>query len=215
VFTHISARVPGPEHHFLINPYGWMFEEMTASCLVKVDHNGKKVMDSPYDINPAGFTIHSAIHAAREDAMCVMHTHSINGVAVSAQKGGLLPLSQTALIVMASLGYHDYEGIALYEEEKPRLCADLGEKMNLMLRNHGLLTIGRNCADAFLRMYMMEAACMIQVRAQSGAPLNPVPDSILPNIPEQVKAVTYGKFGLLAWPGLLRKLDRRNPGYRD
>ncbi|HKY91111.1 MAG TPA: class II aldolase/adducin family protein [Nevskiaceae bacterium] len=215
VFTHISARVPGPEHHFLINPYGWMFEEMTASCLVKVDLDGQKVMESPYDINPAGFTIHSAIHAARPDAMCVMHTHSINGVAVSAQQGGLLPLSQTALIVMASLAYHDYEGIALYEDEKPRLCADLGDKMNLMLRNHGLLTLGRNCADAFLRMYMMEAACMIQVRAQAGAPMNPVSESILPNIPEQVRAVTYGKFGLLAWPGLLRKLDRRNPGYRD
>jgi ribulose-5-phosphate 4-epimerase/fuculose-1-phosphate aldolase len=215
VFTHISARIPGPEHHFLINPYGWMFEEMTASCLVKVDLDGQKVMDSPYDINPAGFTIHSAIHAARPDAMCVMHTHSINGVAVSAQKSGLLPLSQTSLIVMASLAYHDYEGIALYEDEKPRLCADLGDRMNLMLRNHGLLTIGRNCADAFMRMYMMEAACMIQVRAQAGAPLSPVPDSILPNIPQQVQAVTYGKFGLLAWPGLLRKLDRRNPGYRD
>lgn len=215
VFTHISARIPGPEHHFLINPYGWMFEEMTASCLVKVDLDGNKVDDSPHDVNPAGFTIHSAIHAARPDAQCVMHTHSINGVAVSAQKAGLLPLSQTSIIVMASIAYHDYEGIALYEDEKPRLCADLGDKMNLMLRNHGLLTIGRNCADAFMRMYMMEAACMIQVRAQAGGELRGIPDSILANIPEQTVAVTRGKFGMLAWPGLLRKLDRKNPGYRD
>src|SRR5882672_7500214 len=134
IFTHISARLPGPEHHFLINPYGMTFDEITASSLVKIDLEGNKVMASPYEINPAGFTIHSALHAARPDAQCVMHTHSINGVAVSAQKGGLLPLSQTALIVMSSLAYHDYEGIALYEDEKPRLCADVGDKMNLMLR---------------------------------------------------------------------------------
>ncbi|MGQ0619417.1 MAG: class II aldolase/adducin family protein [Panacagrimonas sp.] len=216
VFTHISARVPGPEHHFLINPYGWMFEEITASSLVKIDLSGAKVMDSPHDINPAGFTIHSAIHEAREDAQCVMHTHSINGVAVSAQKGGLLPLSQTAIIAGASLAYHDYEGIALYEHEKPRLVADMGTRMSMMLRNHGLLTLGKNCADAFMRMYFLEAACMIQVRAQaSGGEMHSVPRSVLDNIDEQIEMVTRGQFGLLAWPGLLRKLDRRNPGYRD
>lgn len=216
VFTHISARLPGPEHHFLINPYGWMFDEITASSLVKIDINGKKVMDSPYDINPAGFTIHSAIHAAREDAICVMHTHSINGVAVSALKDGLLPLSQTSIIAGYSLAYHDYEGIALYEDEKPRLVADLGDKLALMLRNHGLLTVGRNCADAFLRMYLLEAACMIQVRALAGSrELHAVPQSILDNIEEQLVAVTRGQGGLLAWPGLLRRLDRRNPGYQE
>ena len=142
VFTHISARIPGPEHHFLINPYGMMFEEITASSLVKVDLNGNKVSDSPYPVNPAGFTIHSAVHAAREDAQCVMHTHSINGVAVSAQREGVLPISQQSLFVLASLGYHHYEGVALNEEEKPRLVADLGTNNFLMLRNHGLLTVG-------------------------------------------------------------------------
>src|SRR5713226_810491 len=121
IFTHISARVPGPEHHFLINPYGEMFDEITASSLVKVDLDGKKVMDSTYDINPAGFTIHSAVHAAREDALCVMHLHTDFGIAVSAQKGGLLPLSQQSLFALASISYHDYEGVALDEEEKPRL----------------------------------------------------------------------------------------------
>lgn len=216
VFTHISARLPGADHHFLINPYGWMFEEITASSLVKIDLQGRKVMDSPYDINPAGFTIHSAIHAAREEVVCAMHTHSINGVAVSAQKEGLLPLSQTAVIAGASLAYHDYEGIALYEDEKPRLVADLGTKWTMLLRNHGLLTLGKNCADAFMRMYFLEAACMIQVRAQAGGgELHKVGQGILDNIDEQMEMVTRGQFGLLAWPGLLRKLDRRNPGYRE
>jgi ribulose-5-phosphate 4-epimerase/fuculose-1-phosphate aldolase len=216
VFTHISARLPGPDHHFLINPYGWMFDEITASSLVKIDLDGRKVVDSPHDINPAGFTIHSAIHAAREDVVCVMHTHSINGVAVSAQKGGLLPLSQTSLIAGASLAYHDYEGIALYEDEKPRLVADLGSKMSLMLRNHGMLTLGKNCADAFLRMYTLEAACMIQVRAQAGGgELRLIPQQILDGIDEQMNMVTRGQYGMLAWPGLLRRLDRRNPGYAE
>lgn len=167
VFTHISARVPGPEHHFLINPYGMMFDEITASSLVKVDLDGRKVSESPYEINPAGFTIHSAVHAARDDAQCVIHTHSINGVAVSAQEGGLLPLSQQSLGVLASLGYHDYEGIALNEGEKARLVRDLGNNTNLMLRNHGLLTVGATPADAFVAMYFFEAACMIQVRARA------------------------------------------------
>lgn len=216
VFTHISARLPGADHHFLINPYGWMFEEITASSLVKVDLQGCKLMDSAYDINPAGFTIHSAIHAAREDVVCVMHTHSINGVAVSAQKDGLLALSQTSIIAGASLGYHDYEGVALQEDEKPRLVADLGSKTSLMLRNHGLLTVGKNCADAFLRMYMLEAACMIQVRALAGGgELSYVPQKVLDTIHEQVDMVTRGQFGMLAWPGLLRRLDRRNPGYAE
>ena len=139
VFTHISARVPGEPGHFLINPYGMLFEEVTASSLVKIDQNGEKVMDSPYPVNPAGFTIHSAIHAAREDAHCVMHTHSLNGVAVSTQREGLLPISQQSTLVLAALGYHDYEGIALNEDEKPRLVADLADNTFLMLRNHGPL----------------------------------------------------------------------------
>ncbi len=216
VFTHISARIPGPEHHFLINPYGMLFDEITASSLVKIDLSGNKVAESPYEINPAGFTIHSAIHAAREDAMCVMHTHSLNGVAVSAQKGGLLPISQQAVVVLASLGYHDYEGIALNEDEKPRLVRDLGDRMSLMLRNHGLLTVGATPADGFLAMYVMEAACTIQVRAQAGGgELIPVAKPILDGIKAAAAQVTRGLGGQLAWPGLLRKLDRIDPSYRD
>src|SRR5215468_12423809 len=167
VFTHLSARVPGPEHHFLINPYGMLFGEITASSLVKVDLQGKKVMESPYEINPAGFTIHSAIHAGREDAKSVLHIHSLNGIAVSAQKAGVLPISQQATFVLASLAYHDYEGLALNEDEKPRLVRDLGNKNFFMLRNHGLLTVADNIPDAFLFMYLFEAACTIQVRAQT------------------------------------------------
>lgn len=216
IFTHVSARVPGPEHHFLINPYGMMFEEITASSLVKVDLQGNKVMDSPYEINPAGFTIHSAIHAAREDALCVMHTHSLNGVAVSAQKGGLLPISQQSTIILASLGYHDYEGIALRDDEKPRLVKDLGDNNFLMLRNHGLLTVGGSPADAFLAMYLFEAACMIQVRAQAGGgELIQVHPDIVAGVKSMVQLVLRGMGSALAWPGLLRKLDRRNPGYAD
>ena len=217
VFTHISARVPGPEHHFLINPYGMMFEEITASSLVKVDIHGNIVMDTPYPINPAGFTIHSAIHAAREDAKCVLHVHSINGVAVSAQKNGLLPLSQHSIFVLASLAYHDYEGVALNEDEKPRLVADMGDKTYLMLRNHGLLTVGESISDAFLAMYFFEASCMIQLRAQAGGgELIPIDPRIIGGAKAAAKQVTQGKgAGALAWPGLLRKLDRIDPSYRE
>ncbi|MGB4343889.1 MAG: class II aldolase/adducin family protein [Moraxellaceae bacterium] len=214
VFTHISVRLPGPDHHFLINPYGFLFEEITASSLVKIDLQGNKVGDSPYMVNPAGFTIHSAVHAAREDALCVMHTHSINGVAVSAQKNGLLPLSQQSLFVLSSLGYHDYEGVALNEAEKPRLVRDLGNNNFLMLRNHGLLTVGATVADAFLSMYLFEASCMVQVRAQAGGgELVPVPQQIVDGIQAQAAAVTKGLGGALVWPGLLRRLQRRNPGH--
>lgn len=214
VFTHISVRLPGPEHHFLINPYGMLFDEITASSLVKIDLAGNKVDDSPWPVNPAGFTIHSAVHAAREEARCVMHTHSINGVAVSAQQGGVLPLSQQSLFVLSSLGYHDYEGVALNPDEKPRLVRDLGANNFLMLRNHGLLTVGASVADAFLYMYLFEAACMIQVRAQSGGgALVPVPQAIVDGIQAQAAMVTRGLGGQLAWPGLLRRLDRRLPGY--
>ncbi len=216
VFTHISARVPGSDHHFLINPYGWLFEEITASSLVKVDLEGRKVMDSPNDINPAGFTIHSAVHAAREDAQCVLHIHSLHGVAISAQKEGVLPISQQSLFVMSSLAYHDYEGVALNEEEKPRLVSDLGSKNFLMLRNHGLLTVGPTIADAFLFMYLFEASCRIQVMAQSGGKeLIPVPAPILAGIQAQATQVTKGLGGALAWPGLLRRLDRADPSFRD
>src|SRR5579862_3948033 len=214
VFTHVSARVPGPEHHFLINPYGMMFEEITASSLVKIDLGGRKIMDSPHEINPAGFTIHSCIHAAREDIACVMHIHSLNGVAVAAQKQGLLPISQQSLFVLSSLAYHDYEGVALRAEEQPRLVHDLGGNTFLMLRNHGLLTAAASMADAFLAMYVFEAACTIQVRAQSGGgELVPIAAPILSGIRAAAAQVTRGMGGALAWPGLLRRLDRLNPGY--
>ena len=216
VFTHISARVPGPEHHFLINPYGMMLEEITASSLVKVDLDGKIVMDSDYSINPAGFTIHSAVHAAREDALCVMHLHTEYGIAVSAQEKGLQPISQQSLFVLASLGYHDYEGLALNDEEKPRLVADLGKKTFLILRNHGLLTVGPTVADAFLSMFLLERACRIQILAQSGGGnLVPINEKIFAQIPAQEQIVTQGGGGRLVWPGLLRKLDRMNADFRD
>jgi ribulose-5-phosphate 4-epimerase/fuculose-1-phosphate aldolase len=215
IFTHLSARIPGPEHHFLLNPYGMLFDEVTASSLVKIDLNGNKVMDSPYYINPAGFTIHSAVHAAREDALCVIHLHTRFGIAVSAQKSGLLPLSQQAVVCLASLAYHDYEGIALDEEEKPRLVADFGDKVFLILRNHGLLTVGKTPADAFLAMFNLERACEIQVLAQSSPELHPVASSVLQKVGMQLRAATMGLGGQLAWPGLLRKLDRIDPSYRD
>src|SRR6195952_1331877 len=139
VFTHISARVPGSHDEFLINPYGLMFDEITASSLVKIDLAGNKLDDSPYPVNPAGFTIHSAIHSARHDAQCVMHVHTLNGIAVSAQKAGVLPLSQQSIFVLSNLSYHDYEGVALRDDEKPRLVSDMGKKNYLMLRNHGFL----------------------------------------------------------------------------
>jgi ribulose-5-phosphate 4-epimerase/fuculose-1-phosphate aldolase len=216
VFTHVSARVPGPEHHFLINPYGMMFDEISASSLVKIDLHGEKVLPSPFEINPAGFTIHSCIHAAREDVDCVVHIHSLNGIAVSAQTPGLLPISQQSLFVLSSLAYHDYEGVALNADEQPRLVRDLGDKVYLMLRNHGLLTVGATIADAFLSMYIFEAACTIQVRAQSGGgELTSIAAPILQGIRAAAAQVTRGLGGALVWPGLLRKLDRSNPGYQE
>lgn len=215
IFTHISARIPGPEHHFLINPYGMFFEEITASSLLKVDLEGRKIMPSPYEINPAGFVIHGAIHAAREDAKCVLHTHTVDGVAVSAQKQGLLPVSQQSIFPLASLAYHDYEGVALRDEEKPRLVRDLGDKNFLMLRNHGLLTVGETIPDAFLFMYAFEAACAIQLRAQGSPELIPIDGRIVAGAQAQLKQVTRGAGSAIVWPGLLRKLDRLDPSFRN
>jgi ribulose-5-phosphate 4-epimerase/fuculose-1-phosphate aldolase len=215
VFTHISARIPGPEHQFLINPYGLMFDEITASSLVKVDQECRKLSDSPFPVNPAGFVIHSAIHQVRDDAGCVLHTHSRAGVAVSAQKCGVLPVSQQSTLVLTSLAYHDYEGVALRDDEKPRLQADLGGASFLMLRNHGLLTVGRTIPDAFLNMYFFENTCRIQIDAQAGGDLVQVNPAILQGMVEVVKTATAGMGAALAWPALLRKLDRSDPGYRN
>ncbi len=216
IFTHISARIPGPEHHFLINPYGMLFEEITASSLVKVDLEGNIVEASDYFINPAGFTIHSALHDAREDAMFVIHLHTDQGVAVSAQKDGVLPISQTAMIALHDLAYHDYEGIALNLDERERIVADVGAKSSLMLRNHGTLTMGRTAGGAWQRMFFLERACKMQVMAQAGGELVMCPD----DVQDVVKSQSPGD-GMenlaerLTWPALLRKLRRTCPDFED
>ena len=215
VFTHVSARIPGPDHHFLINPYGLMFDEITASSLVKVDLQCNKVIDSPFPVNPAGFVIHSAIHEARDDAQCVLHTHTRAGIAVSAQKCGILPISQQSTFVLGSLAYHAYEGVALRDDEKTRLQADLGQANFLMLRNHGLLVCGTSIADAFVNMYTFENTCRIQLDAQAGGELITVDPRILDGVAQAVKAVTRGGAGALVWPALLRKLDRLDASYKD
>ncbi|WP_434701590.1 class II aldolase/adducin family protein [Pseudomonas sp. D1-36] len=218
IFTHVSAKVPGTEE-FLINPYGLMFQEITASNLVKIDQAGNKLMDSPYEINPAGYTIHSAIHEVRHDVACVLHTHTAAGVAVSAQKQGVLPISQQSLFVLSSLAYHPYEGVALNPEEKVRLQADLGENNFLMLHNHGLLTCGGTIADTFLMMFIFQRACEIQVLAQTGgAELIAIEPQVLAGARAMVAGVTksaQGMGGALAWPALLRKLDLQDPSYKS
>ncbi len=214
IFTHISARVPDSDHHFLVNPYGMLFEEITASSLVKVDLAGEKILDSPFDVNPAGFVIHSAIHEAREDAHCVMHLHTNEGIAVSIQKDGLLPISQTSLFAVADMSYHDYEGVALNDDEKPRLVADLGASHFMILRNHGTLTVGTTVGEAFLAMYILQRACEIQVLAQGGDELVGVPQPIVDAIGGQMTDVTLGQGGALAWPAMLRKLDRIDSSFR-
>ena len=217
IFTHLSVRVPGPEHHFLINPYNLMFEEITASSLVKIDVAGKPVIETPYITNAAGFCIHSAIHMARDDAQAVIHLHTPAGQAVAAQADGLRPITQTAMAIRGEVAYHDFEGIATDLEERERLVADLGTKDAMILRNHGTLTVGVTMAQAFIKMYFLERACEAQVMALSAGPegLNNPPQGT----PE--KTAGQGKAGLgmvadrLAWPALLRKLDRIDPGFRN
>lgn len=214
VFTHISARIPGPEHQFLINPYGLMFDEITASSLVKVDQQCNKLIESPFPVNPAGFVIHSAVHEVREDAGCVLHTHTRAGVAVSAQQAGVLPISQQSTFVLGSLAYHTYEGVAFRDDEKPRLQADLGQANFLMLRNHGLLTVGRTIADAFLSMYTFESTCQIQIGAQAGGALTQVDPRIVQGVAEAMRVQTSGLGGAFVWPALIRKLDRMDTSYQ-
>ena len=219
VFTHISARLPDEdgEERFLINPYGVMFDEMTASCLVKIDCDGNICQDTPYFINPAGFTIHSALHMAREDAGCVIHVHTPYGVAVSVQKDGLRRYTQFSMIVNNDLAYHDYEGIALDLDERERIVKDMGDKNLLMLRNHGTLTVGPNCAIAFLRMYFLENACKTQIFAQSVGSEDKLieePEEMADTVEGQAAAAfTPGVGDNLVWPGLMRKLKRTNPGH--
>ena len=219
VFTHVSAKLPdsvtGGEHQFLINPYGLMFDEITASSLVKVDMACNKLHETPFPVNPAGFVIHSAVHEARPEVQCVLHTHTRAGVAVSAQKAGILPISQQSTFVLASLAYHDYEGVAFRPDEKPRLQADLGQANFLVLRNHGLLTVGKSIADAFLSMYTFENTCRIQIDAQSGGgELVRVDPRILAGMADVMRVATAGQGANIAWPALLRRLERTDPGYR-
>lgn len=218
IFTHLSARVPGPDHHFLINPYTHMFEEITASSLVKIDIEGNKVTDTPAPVNRAGFVIHSAIHAGREDAAAVLHLHTPHGQAVSAMACGLLPHTQTAMIAQHDVTYHDFEGIATELDERERLVADLGTKNMMILRNHGTLTVGATVAQAFLRMYFLERACEAQVLmlgvGREG--LNNPNQGVAEKVEQQTQPEGMGMLAQsLAWPALLRKLDRIDPGFRD
>jgi ribulose-5-phosphate 4-epimerase/fuculose-1-phosphate aldolase len=217
IFTHISARIPSPGHAFLINPYGVMFEEMTASGLVKVGMDGLPLAGAGVTVNPAGFTIHSAVHEVREDAGCVMHLHTPDGTAVATSREGLQPLNQTAQLVLADLAYHDYEGVALDHDERPRLQRDLGDKNLMLLRNHGTLTVGRNVAEAFLRMYFLERACTMQVRTRAlGHDDYPTqPDVIEKNAALSASPAMCAVATQLVWPALLRKLERIDPGYKD
>ena len=217
IFTHLSARVPGPEHHFLINPYNLMFDEITASSLVKIDVEGRAVMATPYMTNPAGFTIHSALHMARDDAHAVMHLHTPAGQAVAAQAEGLMPLTQTAMLIRGQVAYHDFEGVALDLDERERLVADMGTKDAMILRNHGTLTVGKSVGQCFIKMYFLERACEAQIMALSGG----VANLYHPNQGAPEKTAEQGKGGLdviadkLAWPALLRKMDRLDPSYRN
>ena len=214
IFTHLSARVPGPEHHFLLNPFGLMFEEVTASSLVKVDLDGAIVEPTEHLVNPAGFTIHSAVHASREDAQCVIHLHTVAGVGVSCQEHGLLPIHQEAMLIQSQVGYHDYEGVAFDHDERPRLVADLADHNYMILRSHGTLTVGRSVAEAFSRMYHLERACEMQIAALAGG--SPV---VVPG--EAVQAVARAQGADQSqrvadeyiWPAMLRRLDRIGSNY--
>jgi ribulose-5-phosphate 4-epimerase/fuculose-1-phosphate aldolase len=219
IYNHISARVPGREHHFLINPYGMLFSEVTASCLVKIDLEGNKVEPSDYDVNRAGFVIHSAVHAGRPDGLCVLHTHSEAGTAVAALPNGLLPLSQFAMRYQGHTGFHDYEGVALSTDERERLVRDLGAHHTLVLRNHGVLTVGRTIPEAFILMYYFEKAARVQMLAQNGLAQNeqlvlPAPDVI------ELTSRQFNEFhgdilppGTREWPAFMRLLDRTQPDY--
>jgi ribulose-5-phosphate 4-epimerase/fuculose-1-phosphate aldolase len=219
IYTHISARVPGTEDEFLINPFGLMFDEVTASSLVKINGSGDKVVPSPYAVNPAGFTIHSAVHQVRHDANCVIHLHTVAGTAVSTDPRGLLPLNQTALLVRDDVAYHDFEGVAVDLDERPRLQRDLGDKNIMLLRNHGTLAVGGTIAEAFMRIYFIERACAMQVAtlSSSGGEFYPTDKSVQDKVAEQGRDSKIASQGanLLAWPALRRRLDRIDPSYQN
>ena len=214
IFTHLSVRIPGPEHHFLMNPYQLMFEEVTASSLIKIDMAGHPVDPTPFITNAAGFTIHSAIHMARDDAQAVMHLHTPHGQAVSAHGEGLLPLTQTAMLARGDMAFHDYEGVAVDLDERERLVADLGTKTSMLLRNHGTLTVGKTVGEAFLRMYFLERACEAQIYALSaGTDISNPPQGTPEVAAAQGLATIPIGANLLAWPALKRKAYRLDPGF--
>ena len=214
IFTHMSVRVPGPEHHFLLNPYNLMFEEVTASSLVKVDLQGNPVDPTPFITNPAGFTIHSAVHMSREDANAVIHLHTPHGQAVAAHADGLLPLTQTAMLVRGDLAFHDYEGVATDHDERERIVADLGHRNAMLLRNHGTLAVGTTVGEAFIRIYFLERACQAQIMALSaGEAVNHPPQGTPEIAAEQGAAGLKLAAQFLAWPALLRKAYRLDPSF--
>ena len=214
IFTHFSVRVPGPEHHFIINPFGLFFEEITASSLLKVDLGGNLVMPSDYLFNPAGFVIHGAIHSGREDALCIMHTHTVEGMAVASQERGLLPLTQTSLSVGSDLAYHDYEGIVLDAPERERLLPNIGEKNNVIFKNHGLMAIGRSVGAAFLRLFTLQKACEAQIMAQAGGGgLLTLSQEVQDRVHTQV-LFTEEILNTLNWQAIIRKADRDFPNYK-
>ena len=217
IYNHATTRVPGEEGHFLINAYGYAYEEVTASSLVKIDFDGKVVLDSGtgYGINQAGFVIHSAVHRGRQDVACVIHTHSPAGMAVSALKCGLLPLTQNAMF-FGALAYHDYEGPAIDLDEQQRLVKDLGGAFAMILRNHGLLTCGTTVCEAFVVMHWLERACQAQLMAMAcNTPLNPVGEDVIRLTNERYAPGKRRKITELEWPALLRMLDRRDPSFRE
>ena len=216
IFTHLSVRVPGLEHHFLINPYGMMFDEVTASNLVKIDMDGNVVLSSGYDVNPAGFCIHSAIHMSREDARAVMHLHTCDGAAVSAMSEGLLPITQTAMLIHEQVAYHEYEGVSLDLDERERLIEDIGDKKAMILRNHGTLAVGETVSECFLNLYILERACTMQVRAMASGKLSQPSQASVETSREQGRMLmASGEMDALAWPALVRMLDRKDSSFRD
>ena len=215
VFTHLSARVPGPDEHFLLNPFGVLFEEVTASSLVKIDLDGAVVLDNGYQVNAAGFTIHSAIHGAREDAQAVMHLHTDAGVAVSSMKEGFLPLNQHAMFVYHDVAYHDWEGVALNLDERERLIADIQDKHLMMLRNHGTLAVGSSIASCFMRLYYLERACSIQLKAMNGNLQTPNQEAISMMKETFNNPNAWEGLAATAWPAMIRLAQRLDPNFTN
>lgn len=215
IFTHFSARVPGPEEHFLLNPFGMMFREVTASNLIKVDLDGNVVMESEWECNPAAFVIHGVVHESHPDATAVMHLHTVEGVGVSAQKDGLLPIGQTSVSLFNDVAYHDYEGLALGLEERERLLADLGDKSRMILRSHGLLALGDGVGDAFYKLYGLQRSCEYQIAAQAGGDLIILPQELCDKAEHQAKTGFSTDLGTLAWRALRRLADELDPSYKE